>query len=245
MKIYINSIETMGLVDGPGIRYVVFMQGCPLRCIYCHNPETWKLNDYNKAYEVDKLIEDILKYKNYFKNNGGVTFSGGEPLFQKEALLEALKLCKKHNIHTCIDTAGSIRGFEEILNYTDLVLLDIKGIGKMYKNITGQDDKIFLEFINYCKKINKDIWLRDVIVPGINDNKKHIIELVNFVKNYDNIKKVELLPYHTLGVSKYKKLHINYKLENTKSMDVNKCKAMEEQLNKLLECKSVKEKENN
>lgn len=245
MKIYINSIETMGLVDGPGIRYVVFMQGCPLRCIYCHNPETWKLNDYNKAYEVDKLIEDILKYKNYFKNNGGVTFSGGEPLFQKEALLEALKLCKKHNIHTCIDTAGSIRGFEEILNYTDLVLLDIKGIGKMHKNITGQDDKIFLEFINYCKKINKDIWLRDVIVPGINDNKKHIIELVNFVKNYDNIKKVELLPYHTLGVSKYKKLHINYKLENTKSMDVNKCKAMEEQLNKLLECKSVKEKKNN
>ena len=245
MKIYINSIETMGLVDGPGIRYVVFMQGCPLRCIYCHNPETWKLNDYNKAYEVDKLIEDILKYKNYFKNNGGVTFSGGEPLFQKEALLEALKLCKKHNIHTCIDTAGSIRGFEEILNYTDLVLLDIKGIGKMHKNITGQDDKIFLEFINYCKKINKDIWLRDVIVPGINENKKHIIELVNFVKNYDNIKKVELLPYHTLGVSKYKKLHINYKLENTKSMDVNKCKAMEEQLNKLLECKSVKEKKNN
>ena len=245
MKIYINSIETMGLVDGPGIRYVVFMQGCPLRCIYCHNPETWKLNDYNKAYEVDKLIEDILKYKNYLKNNGGVTFSGGEPLFQKEALLEALKLCKKHNIHTCVDTAGSIRGFEEILNYTDLVLLDIKGIGKMHKNITGQDDKIFLEFINYCKKINKDIWLRDVIVPGINDNKKHIIELVNFVKNYDNIKKVELLPYHTLGVSKYKKLHINYKLENTKSMDVNKCKAMEEQLNKLLECKSVKEKKNN
>ena len=108
----INSIETMGLVDGPGIRFVVFMQGCPLRCIFCHNPETWKLNDKSKEYTPEELINKVKKYKPYFKNNGGITFSGGEPLMQKEFLLECLKLCKKENIHTCIETAGSIKDCE-------------------------------------------------------------------------------------------------------------------------------------
>ena len=122
----INSIETMGLVDGPGVRFVVFMQGCPLRCIFCHNPETWDLNDKTDTYTPQELVDKILKYKPYFKHNGGVTFSGGEPLMQKEFLIQTLKLCKENNIHTCIDTAGSITNCTEVLKYTDLVLFDIK-----------------------------------------------------------------------------------------------------------------------
>lgn len=234
MKIYINSIETMGLVDGPGIRYVVFMQGCPLRCIYCHNPETWNIEDYNLIYDVKELVDDILKYKNYYKNNGGVTFSGGEPLFQKEALLEALKLCKSHNIHTCIDTAGSVLGFKEILKYTDLVLLDIKGLGKTYNYITGFNNHNFKKFINYCNKINKKIWIRDVIVPGINDNDEHVQALISFIKNYKNIVNVELLPYHTWGVNKYETLGIKYKLKETKAMDIEVCKKMENKIKSQL-----------
>ena len=135
MKGKISSIETMGLVDGPGVRFVVFMQGCPLRCLYCHNPETWNINNFNEEYTPSELIDKVLKYKPYFKNNGGITFSGGEPLMQKEFLLECLKLCKENNIHTCIDTAGSIPNCEEILKLTDLVILDIKSNVALFFNI--------------------------------------------------------------------------------------------------------------
>lgn len=227
----INSIETMGLVDGPGVRFVVFMQGCPLRCKFCHNPETWKLNDKADEYTPEGLIKKILNYKPYFKHNGGVTFSGGEPLMQKEFLLACLKLCKKENIHTCIDTAGSIPDCKEILKYTDLVMFDIKGTNKdNYKNMTGANIDTSLEFLKLCEEMNKKTWIRVVIVPGINDTKEYVNELISFIKPLKNVEKIEFLPYHTLGVHKYEDLGINYSLKNVPDMDKDKCKELEETL---------------
>lgn len=227
----INSFESMGLVDGPGVRFVVFMQGCPLRCIYCHNPETWNTNDFKEEYTPEKLVEKILRYKPYFKNNGGVTFSGGEPLMQKEFLIECLKLCKKENIHTCIDTAGSIPDCKNVLKYTDLVLLDIKATNKDdYKKITNFDIKNVEEFIKLCNEMNKKMWIRSVIIPGINDNENYIKDLIHYVKKVKNVEKVELLPYHTFGVHKYNELGIKYKLDGVPAMDKEKCKILEDML---------------
>lgn len=227
----INSIETMGLVDGPGVRFVVFMQGCPLRCKFCHNPETWMLNGKSKKYSSEELIKNILNYKSYFKNNGGVTFSGGEPLMQKEFLLECLKLCKKENIHTCIDTAGSIPDCKEILKYTDLVMLDIKGTNKNnYKEMTGSNIDTSLAFLKLCQEMNKKLWIRVVIIPGINDTKEYINELIDFIKPLKNVEKIEFLPYHTLGVHKYKELGIKYPLKDIPDMGKDKCKELENML---------------
>ena len=227
----VNSIETMGLVDGPGIRFVIFMQGCPLRCKYCHNPETWQINGKADEYTPESLIKKILNYKPYFKHNGGVTFSGGEPLMQKEFLLECLKLCKKENINTCLDTAGSILNCKEILKYTDLVIFDIKGTNKQnYKEMTKFDIDNSIEFLKLCQEMDKRLWIRAVIVPGINDTKEYINELIRFIKPLKNVEKVELLPYHTLGVHKYDDLKINYKLKGVLDMDKDKCKKLEEML---------------
>jgi pyruvate formate lyase activating enzyme len=211
------------------------MQGCPLRCKFCHNPETWNINGKADEYTPNQLIEKILNYKSYFKDNGGVTFSGGEPLTQKKFLLECLKLCKKEGIHTCIDTAGTILGCEEILKYTDLVLFDIKGTNKEnYKDMTGFNIYNSLEFLNLCQKMDKKLWIRAVIVPGINDTDKYMNELKMVIKPLKNVEKVELLPYHTLGVHKYKELNIKYPLEGIKDMDKDKCKELENKLKKEL-----------
>lgn len=227
----INSIETMGLVDGPGVRFVVFMQGCPLRCKFCHNPETWNLNNKTEEYTPKELIQKILNYKPYFKNNGGVTFSGGEPLMQKEFLTECLKLCKKENIHTCLDTAGSILDCKEVLEYTDLVIFDIKGTDKdNYFQMTRRNIDNSLEFLKLCEKMNKKLWIRAVIVPGINDTKEYINELISFIKTIKNVEKIELLPYHTLGVHKYEDLKIDYSLKDIPDMNKDKCKKLEKML---------------
>ena len=231
----INSIESMGLVDGPGVRFVVFMQGCPLRCKFCHNPETWELNGNKDNYTPEELIKKILNYKPYFKRNGGVTFSGGEPLMQKEFLLECLKICKKNDINTCLDTAGSILDCEEILKYTDLVLLDIKGTNKKnYEEMTHGNFDNAIKFIKLCEKLNKKLWLRVVIVPGINDTKEYIYELVKFIKPIKNVEKIEFLPYHTLGVHKYEDLKITYPLKGVHDMDKDKCKKLENMLKEEL-----------
>jgi len=234
----IDSIETMGLVDGPGIRIVIFMQGCKLRCIFCHNPETWSLKG-KISMTPEEVVKFVLRYKNYFQNNGGVTFSGGEPLLQPEFLIETLKLCKGNNIHTCIDTAGiGIGNYEEILKYTDLVLLDIKAVEKnKYKEITGVDKlDEFFKFVDICKKMDKKLWIRQVIVPGINDSEEYIYKLKDFIKehfNINNIEKVELLPYHTLGVDKYKKLGIPYKLDGVPEMNKEECNELQKIINNI------------
>lgn len=230
----IHSIETLGLVDGPGIRVVVFMQGCPLRCIFCHNPDTW---DLNGGYEINsiELFDIIKRYKPYFNNNGGVTFSGGEPLLQKDFLLEILKLCKENNIHTCLDTSGVGSNYDEILKYVDLVILDIKAIDKKdYSSITSVKSEKFFEFLSKCQELNKKLWLRQVIIPNINDNLEYINSLYLFISKLKNVEKVELLPYHNKAISKYEQLKISYKLLETPNMDIDKCKHLNDTLNDLL-----------
>lgn len=224
----INSFETLGLVDGPGVRVVIFLQGCPLRCLFCHNPETWTPNS-NITMTPEQTIDFIKKYKNYFGEDGGVTFSGGEPLMQPDYLLETLKLCKKENIHTCLDTSGVfVKDIEEILNHTDLVILDIKAIDEEnYQKMTNHNMDKFNQFLDICQKLNKDLWLRQVIVPGVNDSVEYIYKLKGFIKEIKNVKKIELLPYHNMAVSKYEKLNIPYPLKDTEAMDKLKCQELE------------------
>ncbi|NMM64713.1 pyruvate formate lyase-activating protein [Clostridium sp. P21] len=216
----IHSFESMGLVDGPGIRSVVFMQGCTLRCAYCHNPDTWSLKGGTEI-TPEELIKKIIRFKPYFKNNGGVTFSGGDPLIQADFLIEALKLCKEEGIHTAIDTAGYGTGkYDEILKYTDLVILDIKHVDdEGYKSLVCKGKKGFDEFLEAVQKSNTRLWIRHVVVPGITDSEEHIKKLAQIIKNIKNVEKVELLPYHTLGVKKYNEMGIEYKLSHINSMD--------------------------
>ena len=221
---YVHSIETLGTLDGPGIRMVVFLRGCRLRCAYCHNPDTWAFGTEGTVPTAStELIEKAKRYKPYFKfNGGGVTFSGGEPLMQPEFLLECLKLCKKEGIHTVIDTAGvGLGDYDEILKYADLVMLDIKHSNpEKYKKITGLNIKNYYEFKESLIKNNKAIWIKQVVTPGINDTYENMIAFENEVNTFpkDMVQKVELLPYHTLGNFKYKELKINYKLEGVEPL---------------------------
>ena len=216
---HINSIETMGLVDGPGIRVVVFMQGCKLRCLYCHNPETWPLEG-GIEITADELLAKIVNYKEYFSNGGGVTFSGGEPLLQAEFLIEILKLCKKNNINTCLDTSGVGTTLDrEVLENTDLVILDVKSSNpEDYKKITGGQFDVLEKFIDICNQLDKKVWVRQVIVPGLNDNEDNILSLKEYIKKIKNLEKVELLPYHTYGMEKYNELGIPYRLKGVPDM---------------------------
>ena len=226
----IDSFESMGLVDGPGVRFVVFMQGCPLRCAYCHNPETWA-DEKKIEMTAEELVKKVLKYKPYFGDDGGVTFSGGEPLRQPKFLLEALKECKKYGINTCLDTSGAGDEYDEILDYVDLVILDVKAIdAEKYKALTGQNIERYNRFLATCQKKKKRLWLRQVIVPGYNDTEADILRLKEYIKNIENVEKVELLPYHSMAKEKYKKLGIKYRLENVLDMDKEKCKKLEKLL---------------
>ena len=228
---YVNKIESMGLVDGPGIRTVVFMQGCTLRCVFCHNPESWSFKGGTK-YTPLELVNKISRFKPYYGEDGGVTFSGGEPLGQPEFLLETCKLLKKENINICLDTSGVGTKYEELLDYIDLIILDIKHITPGgYEMITGAKMDKFQKFLETVQRKNKKLWLRQVIVPGINDTKEYILQLKEYISKIKNVEKVELLPYHTMGVGKYKDLNIKYKLDGVQPMDNLKCKELEKILN--------------
>ncbi len=227
----VASIETTGFVDGPGIRVIVFMQGCPLRCLYCHNPDIAFFNDEKTLMSPEQIVNKVLRYKSYFGKEGGVTFSGGEPLKQPEFLLETLKLCKLNGINTALDTSGVGENFEELLNYVDTVILDVKAIDNDdYKKLTGLEIDRFNNFLKSVQKKKIDLWIRQVIVPGINDTEENIINLKKFISKLKNVKKVELLPYHDMAKPKYEKLGIEYRLKDTKPMDKVRCN----QLQKLL-----------
>lgn len=228
----ISSVETMGTVDGPGVRYVLFMQGCNLRCKYCHNPETWAHDGKCLKFTPGTMVRRILRYKSYMGKDGGVTFSGGEPLLQPEFVTALLKLCKFHGMHTAIDTAG-VGGehIGDILNNTDLVILDVKATNaEEYKKITGFSMDKFNEFLKILDTKPCKVWLRQVIVPGINDTEEKVLSLKDFAKKIKNVEKIELLPYKTLGVHKYEKLGIPYPLKAVPDMDEERL----EELQKLL-----------
>ncbi len=215
----IHSLETFGTVDGPGIRFVIFMQGCPLRCQFCHNPDTWDVNKGNE-YTPDRLFEEIIKYKSYMDySGGGVTFTGGEPLLQADFILEVSKMCKSKGISVALDTSGYIYNdaVEELLDYMDVVLLDIKNYDPIvYKNITGVHLSPTLKFLDYLKEKNIRTWVRYIVVPELTDNLDNIKKLSDYLDDYPNVEKIELLAFHKMGEYKWEELGLDYKLTDTK-----------------------------
>lgn len=219
----IDSIESFGLVDGPGIRVVVFFNGCKLRCKYCHNPEMWTKKENN--YSPQELVDKIKRYKTYFKDKGGVTFSGGEPLIHSKFIIETSKLLKQEGIHIALDTAGvGLGDYEEVLKYIDLILLDIKHTTRQgYKDITGLDIDETEKFIEEINKQNKPVWIRQVVVPGIMDNYEYMDSLIKYLKKIKNVERVDFLPFHRLGREKYVTMNIPYPYENKNEMDKEEC----------------------
>lgn len=216
MKGYINSFESFGTKDGPGARFVVFMQGCPLRCLYCHNVDTWDLKDKNYIHSPEEVIEKLLKIKEFL--TGGITVSGGEPLLQSSFVIELFKLCKAQGIHTALDTSGYIfdENAKKVLEYTDLVLLDIKHIDKkVYKELTSVNLDPTLDFIRYLQKIKKPVWLRYVLVPGYTDDNWDLEKWARFAAQFDVVKRVDILPFHQMAFYKWEKTSRDYKLKDT------------------------------
>ena len=233
-KASVDSIETFGLVDGPGIRTVVFFNGCSLRCKFCHNPETWNMKD--KDVSTDELFNKILRNKPYFNHDGGVTFSGGEPLLHVEFLEELCDKLKQEDIHITLDTAGiGLGNYKSLLSKVDLVLLDIKGINKEgFIDITQVDlfDK-FMEFVRELNESNVDVWIRQVVIPGVNDTEEYIMNLSKFIKeNIKNVKRVDFLPFHKMGDEKYLKLGIKNPYKDKEAMDKDKCDKLYEKFTK-------------
>jgi len=236
-KGYVSKIETFATADGPGVRTVIFLSGCTLRCVYCHNPDMWE-EKAGQPFSVEELMAKIVKFKPYFKNGGGVSFCGGEPLFQSKFLLEMLKACKAEGIHTVLDTAGvgQVSYFDEILTYTDLVILDIKGIDEIdYERMTLVKTSTTPLFLEALKQHQTPIWLRHVIVPDMNDQVEHIQALAQIIKKIPHVEKVELLGYHTLGQSKYATIRIKEPLEGVKALDKDHLKLLQETLDEALQ----------
>ncbi len=226
----VHSVESFGTVDGPGIRFVLFLQGCHLECKYCHNRDTWDINS-GSYKSLDEIFDKIMNYKNYIYPNGGVTVTGGEPLLQVKFIYELFNKLKKENIHTCIDTSGMFpltNDIKKVLSITDLVLLDIKHIDdNKCKQLVGKSNKLELEFAQYLSDNNIDMWIRQVIIPGITDNEEDLLNLKDFISSLNTVKKIELLPYHNMGKFKWERLGLKYELENIRSAnseDIKKAK---------------------
>lgn len=239
MKGRLHSIETMGLVDGPGIRTVIFMQGCPLRCAYCHNPDSQTMFS-NKEITPEEVLNIARRYKKYYdRSGGGITFSGGECLLQGEFLLESLKLLKAEGFNTAIDTTGYGKEeyFKEILEHVDTVILDIKHFDNIgYKDLTGVNMHGFYKFLSYLENYKGRIWIRHVMVPGITDNMESVYKLFDRIAYLaDKIEKIEILPYHTMGLDKYESLGKEYRLKGVPEMDEKKAMEYQEILSNLLE----------
>ena len=216
-KGYIHSFETFGTKDGPGIRFVLFMQGCPLRCLYCHNPDTWKMGDAKYELTADEVFTEVDKVKAFVK--GGLTVSGGEPFLQSDFLLELFKQCKDKGVHTAIDTSGYLLNdkVKDVLKYSDLVLLDIKHIDpNKYKTLTSKELKPTLRFAEYLEEINKPLWLRYVLVPGYSDNEADLHNWAKYTSRFENIERIDVLPFHQMGAHKWEQMELEYKLKHTR-----------------------------
>ena len=221
----IHSFESFGTVDGPGIRFVVFLQGCPLRCQYCHNPDTWGAG--GQEYTVAEVVQRAIRYKNYFGDKGGVTVTGGEPLLQMDFVTELFTALKAKGIHTCIDTSGimfheddavNVEKHKKLLSVTDLILLDIKHIDdEACKKLTGQSNANTLAFAKFLSDNGVKMWIRQVLVPGITDDEEDLKKTRAFIDGLNTVEKVEVLPYHTMGTVKYEKLGLDYPLKDVSS----------------------------
>ena len=222
IKGYVHSLESFGSVDGPGVRYVIFLSGCAMRCQFCHNPDTWKM-DGGDEVTADEILKRALRFKPYWGKDGGITISGGEPLLQIDFVIELFKKAKELGINTCIDTAGNpftkeepfFSKFEELMKYTDLLLLDLKEINPTrHKDLTGFDNSNIIEMAKYLSEINKPVWIRHVLVPEHSDFDEDLDALGDFIDTLSNVDRVEILPYHTLGKFKWENLGIPYSLES-------------------------------
>lgn len=218
---YIHSLESFGSVDGPGVRYVIFMSGCAMRCQFCHNPDTWNMHS-GTQYTADELLAGAKKYRSYWGSEGGITVSGGEPLLQIDFLTELFRKAKKEGIHTALDTSGNpftrkepfFGKFQELLKYTDLILLDIKHIDEeQHRILTGCTNSNILDLAEYLSEAGKPVWIRHVLVPGRSDKDAYLKKLDIFLQKLHNVEKVEVLPYHTLGTYKWKEMGLAYPLE--------------------------------
>lgn len=226
----IHSLESFGTVDGPGTRYVVFVQGCPMRCQYCHNPDTWSMTA-GELMDPEYIMEQYKRNEPFYRNGGGLTVTGGEPLMQIDFLIDLFTLCKAENIHTCLDTSGIafnpandelMAKFDKLMELTDLVMLDIKHIDpEMHKIVAKQPNENILAFAEYLDKKGIDVWIRHVIVPGLTDDDEYLYKLGYFIGGLSNLKALDALPYHTMGKVKYEKLGIEYPLGDTPGMDKN------------------------
>lgn len=221
----VHSFETFGSVDGPGIRFVVFLQGCKMRCLYCHNPDTWKI-DAGEEKSVEQIVKQALRYRTYWGKDGGVTCSGGEPLLQIDFLIDFFKALKQEGIHTTIDTCGApftreepfLSKFNELMKYTDLVMLDLKHIDNdKHIELTHLPNTNILDCAQYLSEIGKDVWIRHVLVPGYTDDDDQLTRLSAFIKSLKNVKRVEVLPYHAFGAFKWDEMGIPYKLKDVQT----------------------------
>ena len=220
MNGFIHSTESFGSVDGPGVRFVIFVAGCPMRCQFCHNPDTWNMQ-VGEQKSADELLAQALRYRSYWKDGGGITVSGGEPLLQMDFMIELFQKAKEKGINTTIDTSGApftreepfFGKFNELMKYTDLLLVDIKHIDdEQHKLLTGHTNKNILDMARYLSEIGKPVWIRHVLVPERSDKDEYLKELYEFIKTLDNVEKVEVLPYHTFGEYKWKELGYDYPL---------------------------------
>lgn len=227
MKGRIHSLESFGTVDGPGVRFVVFVQGCPMRCAYCHNPDTWEMNA-GTLMEPEEILDQYERNISFYKG-GGLTVTGGEPLMQMDFMIDLFTKAKAKNIHTCIDTSGIafnpdntalMEKMDKLMSLTDLVMLDIKHINpEKHKELTSQPNTNILKFAEYLNEKHVDMWIRHVVVPGITDDNKYLFELGYFIGQFSNLKALDALPYHTMGKAKYEKLGMKYKLEGVEAMN--------------------------
>ena len=235
MKGYVHSIQSLGTVDGPGVRSVVFLSGCPLRCIYCHNPDTWE-QQADQLTEAEELAQRLLRFYSFIKN-GGVTFSGGEPLLQAEFVTEVAGILKKEGLHIAIDTCGipATSAAARLIEVADLFLLDVKMTREDdYKRHTGGSLEATMNFLDRLEKVGKDVWIRHVVVPTVNDSKEDVMRLTELIKGYRCIKKVELLPFKNLCLEKYRMLNIPFPLEGTQPMNLEALEMLESALTEAL-----------
>lgn len=253
MQGWIHSVESFGTVDGPGLRMVVFVQGCPMRCAYCHNPDSWA-EKRGILMSSEELIEKFLRNRSYYRN-GGITVSGGEPLYQMDFVMDLFKKAKKAGISTCLDTSGvmfpyrktvsgwekaqngiheEIRShgagtllseYEELLSVTDLVLLDIKHMdAEAHRKLTAHSNEAVFAFLEFLEEKQIPVWIRRVAVPGYTDSEEELLRLGEYIGGFSNLQAVEVLPYHTMGLSKYKEMGLKYRLEGVPEMDVETAK---------------------
>lgn len=220
---FIHSTESFGSVDGPGVRFIIFVSGCPMRCQFCHNPDTWNMQA-GEQRSADDLLKQALRYRAYWKDGGGITVSGGEPLMQMDFMIDFFRKAKEQGVHTVIDTSGApftreepfFGKFNELMKYTDLLLVDIKHIdAEEHRALTGHTNENILDMARYLSEINKPVWIRHVLVPGKNDTDEYLKKLKSFLSELDNVQKVEVLPYHTFGEYKWKELGYDYPLAGT------------------------------